>query len=116
MPLIDKMRLAFAKGDWKETSALYGKRASEVQSTRSLRLEAACLAVRALIATKQRSEARLILKRVSAGSYKKPVHYEFLAKAYLDMKQYKEAAAACERADHLHRLESEGAATPSIGV
>jgi cytochrome c-type biogenesis protein CcmH/NrfG len=32
-------------------------------------------------------------------------HYEFLARAYLDLKRYKEAAAACERAEELRIAE-----------
>ncbi len=43
--------------------------------------------------------------KVSTGQYKKPAHYEFLARAYLDLKRYKDAADACERAEELRIAE-----------
>jgi hypothetical protein len=45
------------------------------------------------------------VKTVAASNYKKAVHYEFLARAYLDLKQYGEAAVACERAEALRLAE-----------
>jgi len=64
------------------------------------------LAARALVGAKDRSAARSLLKPLKIEGYKKPVHYEFLARAYLDIKQYKNAAEACERAEELRISEA----------
>jgi hypothetical protein len=48
------------------------------------------------------------LKPLKIEGYKKPVHCEFLARAYLDIKQYKKAAEACERAEELRLSEAKG--------
>jgi hypothetical protein len=56
-------------------------------------------------AAKERGAARQLLTPVASGQYRKPAHYEFLARAYLDLKKYKDAAAACERAEELRLAE-----------
>lgn len=106
--LIGEMRASFDQRDWDKTLATY-ERVADIKVDRALRLEATCLAVRAFSAAKQRSAARGLLRKVSTGAYKKPVHYEFLARAYLDLKQYKNAAVACERAEELRVSESQSA-------
>lgn len=106
--LIEQMRVAFDRRDWERTLLNYEQLAN-IKMDRGLRVEGVCLAARALSAEKQRSAARVLLKEVAAVEYKKPVHYEFLARAYLDLKQYKNAAEACERADKLRIAEAKGA-------
>lgn len=102
--LIGELRQSFARGDWDETTRTYEQIAS-LKTDRAVRLEATCLAARALVAVQQRSAARHLLKMVAEGEYKKPAHYEFLARAYLDLKQYKGAAEACARAEELRVAE-----------
>lgn len=104
--LITEMRQAFDRGDWDGTTKIY-ERLSALKTDRALRLEATCLAARSFAAVKKRSSARQLLKRVEHGEYKKPTHYEFLARAYLDLKQYKSAAEACEHAERLRTAVDE---------
>lgn len=104
--LVQKMRESFARNDWDGTAETYGQFA-EIKPARAVRLEATCLAARALSAAKQRSAARQLLKTVASGEHRKPVHYEFLARAYLDLKQYKQAAGACEKAEALRAEEQQ---------
>jgi hypothetical protein len=61
-----------------------------------------------LIELQQRSAARLVLRGLSGAVYRKAVHYEFLARAFLELKQYKDAADACHRAEALRQAEEEG--------
>lgn len=103
--LVGEMRDAFARSDWDATIGLY-ERVAEIKLSRGLKLEATCLAARTLSAAKQRPAARVLLNKVSAAKYKRAVHYEFLARAHLDLKQYQEAAAACERAEELRVAEA----------
>ncbi len=58
-----------------------------------------------LIATNDRPAARQLLAKVTTDGYRKPAHYEFLARAFLDLKRYKDAAIACERAEELRIAE-----------
>ncbi|WP_428679832.1 hypothetical protein [Reyranella sp.] len=102
--LIREIRSSFARADWDGVSSLY-ERIAGIKTDRALRLEATCLAVRALAAVNQRSAARHLLKSVAANDYRKPTHYEFLARAHLDLKQYKGASEACERAEQLRLAE-----------
>jgi hypothetical protein len=98
--LIVRIRESFVRGDLDETMDVY-KQVAGIKTDRSIKLEATCLAARALVVAKDRTAARKLLAGVSRGEYRKPAHYEFLARAHLDLKQYKEAAAACERAHEL---------------
>lgn len=102
--LIAEMRAAFARNDWDGTTSAF-EQMEGIKTDRAINLEATCLAVRALVAAKERGAARQLLTRVATGQYKKPAHYEFLARAYLDLKKYAEAAAACERAEELRLAE-----------
>lgn len=106
--LLGEMRESFDRRDWAKTVSTY-ERVAELKADRALRLEATCLAVRALSASQQRPAARSLLRRLGDSTYKKPVHYEFLARAYLDLKQYKKAAEACERAEELRDAEDKTA-------
>jgi len=85
--------------------AIY-ERLTKVKTDRATRLEASCLAVRALVAAQLKPAARLLLKNTTGGDFKKPVHYEFLARAHLDLKQYQAAAEACMRAEELRVTEA----------
>ncbi len=102
--LIEEIRASFARGDWDATTEIF-EQISAVKTDRAVRLEATCLTTRALVAAKQRPAARQLLKTVETNTYRKPAHYEFLARAYLDLKQYKNAAQACERAEELRIAE-----------
>ncbi|TAJ88699.1 MAG: hypothetical protein EPO10_24670 [Reyranella sp.] len=102
--LIGEMRAAFVRGAWDETTSTY-EQMEGIKTDRAINLEATCLAVRALVAANERAAARQLLARVATAQYKKPAHYEFLARAHLDLKRYKEAAAACERAEELRIAE-----------
>lgn len=103
--LIKEMRDAFARRDLDGTTALY-ERIAALETDRALSLEATCLAARAFAVEKhRRSAARHLLKPIAKRTYRKPVHYEFLARAHLDLKQYKEAAEACTRAEELRVAE-----------
>jgi hypothetical protein len=54
-----------------------------------------------LASSGQRRRARDLLKELDGKAYPKPVHYEYLAYAYLDLKQFENAARACQRAHEL---------------
>lgn len=103
------LREAFERRDWAETLAMYDQLRG-IKGQRSVRLEATCLAVRALVAQKDRSAARALLRSVTETEYSKPVHYVFLARAFLDLMQFKQAAKACERADELREEEAKAKA------
>jgi predicted Zn-dependent protease len=102
--LLGEMRESFARGDWDKTTSAY-EQIMGIETDRATRLEATCLAARALVAVKHRSAARHLIRTVAKREYKKPSHYEFLARAYLDLKQFKEAAEACTRAEELRVAE-----------
>ena len=100
-----ELREAFERRDWAETLAMY-EQLRDIKGQRAVRLEATCLVARALVAQKDRSSARALLRSVAETEYSKPVHYVFLARAFLDLMQFKQAARACERADELREAES----------
>lgn len=102
--LIAEMRAAFTRGDWEGTTSAY-EQMEGLKIDRATKLEAACLTARALVAVKERPAARQLLGKVAMSQYKKPAHYEFLARAHLDLKQYKEAGAACAVAEELRLAE-----------
>jgi len=72
-----------------------------------MRVEATCLAARALVARKERPAARALLKPLLNEDYTKPIHYDFLAHAFLDLRNYREAARLCERAGELQEAQKE---------
>src|SRR5262249_38805356 len=76
------MRAAFDPRDWLSPIAIYEGARERLRPDRSLRVEAGCLAARALIASGQRSAARRILRNLNGAAYRKAVHYEFLARAF----------------------------------
>lgn len=82
------------------------ERFKNFKTGRGTRIEALCLAVRALVAAQLRPAARKLLKTVEGSAFKKPAHYEFLGRAHLDLKQYPAAAAACMRAEELRVAQS----------
>lgn len=104
--LLLRLREAFAAGDLDMTASLY-KAILERKMGRASRLEATCLAARALVVAKQRHAARELLRSVMNGPYKKAVHYEFIARALLDLKQYSQAAETCQQAAELAEAEAQ---------
>lgn len=102
--MLVKVRESFARCDWDGTATAY-EHFAEIDADRASHLEATCLAVRALAAAKHRSAARHLIKTVAAANYRKAIHYDFLARAYLDLKQYKETASACGQAETLRAAE-----------
>ncbi len=69
--LIGKMRAAFARGDWDETTSAY-EQMEGIKTDRAVNLEATCLAVRALVAAKERGAARHLLTRVATAQDRAP--------------------------------------------
>jgi hypothetical protein len=106
--LLVEIRAAFDRRDWDRTLAVYEQMGDTLKSQRSLRVEATCLAARALIARNDRSGGRSLLKWIAESEYRKPIHYHFIAQAFLDLRNYKEAARACEHADALIEAEKAG--------
>lgn len=111
---IESIRSNFARQEWNEVVETYDSVKGELAGVRAARLEASCLAARAWVALKDRAKARSILQPVAKAAYKKPVHYEFLARALIDLKQYQQAAEACTKADSLRTAEL-AAASSSTG-
>jgi predicted Zn-dependent protease len=101
------MRESFLRRDFEETLAAFQQLAEVGRMPRNTRIEATCLAARALIASKDRSGARALLKPLLAEDYTKPIHYDFLAHAFLDLRNYREAARLCERAGELQEAQRE---------
>jgi len=95
-----QMRRAFDAREWMEAISLFQELLA-TKPNRGQRVEATCLAARAIATTGQRRRARELIKELDGKAFKKPVHYEFLAYAYLDLKQYENAGKACERAEEL---------------
>jgi len=104
----EEMRSAFVRGDWDVVVDLFEGISDEFKGARQLRLEATCLAARAWAALNDRSKARALIQPLAKAEYKKPIHYEFLARAFLDLKQYEAAARACEKAHSLRPVEIAG--------
>jgi hypothetical protein len=98
------MRASFQSRNWNETLSIHEK-FKDLRSGKGLRVEAACLAVRALVAMDDRRSAKEILNTLYDAEYHKAAHYVALAYACLDMKQYGFAARACERAESLRMVE-----------
>jgi hypothetical protein len=96
--LLTTMREAFSRRDFDGALAAFEQLAATNKLPRNMRIEATCLATRALVARKDRLAARALLKSLRSDDYSKPIHYDFLAHAYLDLRNYKEAARVCERA------------------
>lgn len=97
--LVQRLRDAFAQHDWAETLAAYADLAPMFKGQRIVRLEATCLAARAQVALGDRSAARALLKPIAQHTYNKVIHYDLLARAFLDLRNYKEVARVCQLAD-----------------
>lgn len=96
--LLVQLRTAFAAGDWQKTKEIHDSMREFVKNKASIRVEATSLLARALAAQKDRSGARSLLKKIGEEEYPKAVHYDFLARAYLDVRNYREVIRCCERA------------------
>jgi hypothetical protein len=103
--VMQELRAAFSNADWQTVPVLYERLVPSIGKDRGLRVEAGCLAARALTASKERSRARSILRNLTEGTYRRPAHYEFLARAWLDLKNYEEAAKACLNAEERRKAE-----------
>jgi len=99
--LLKAMREAFSVSQLDSAVAAHEQLGTLAKVPRHVRLEAACLAARAFVAQKDRSRARALLKEVTAERYSKPIHYDFLAHAFLDLRNYEEAARMCHQAHEL---------------
>jgi hypothetical protein len=100
-----EMRTAFDRRDWRRTVAIYEEARESFRADRAQRVEAGCLAARALVANGQLLAGRLIVRGLAGATYRKAVHYEFLAWAFLDLKEYQAAANACQQAEALRQAE-----------
>lgn len=109
---VAEMRTQFTNGHWDEVVDLYEGIRDELKGSRQLRLEASCLASRSWAALKNRANARAVLAPVAKTEFNKPVHYEFLARAFLDLKLYQDAANACHKAHDLFSTGKPAAAAP----
>lgn len=103
--LLSAMREAFARNDFQQTLAAFQRLSDMGRMRRSLRVETTCLAARAHIARQERPAARALLRPLLDVTYTKVVHYDFLAHAFLDLRNYREAARMCHRAGELHEAE-----------
>src|SRR5262245_12910141 len=102
--LVACIRDAFGAREWDEVISV-SQRLLKMKPDRAKRLEVTCLTVRALTRNGQRRRARELIKELDGKVYKKPVHYEFLAYAYLELRQYHHAASACQGAEALRVVE-----------
>lgn len=103
--LLRELREAFASGAWGKTQAIYETMPDILKRQRNIRVEATCLVARALEAQKDRGGARALLKRLGQEQFSKAIHYDFLARAYMDVRNYKEVIRCCERAMELQAAE-----------
>jgi hypothetical protein len=102
------MRDSFLRRDFDEALAAFQQLTEMGRIPRNMRIEATCLAARALTARKDRPAARALLKPLLTEEYSKPIHYDFLAHAFLDLRNYREAARLCERASELQDAQKPG--------
>jgi uncharacterized protein HemY len=105
--LLVQLRAAFAAGDWQKTRAIHDSMQDFLKKKASARVEATSLLARSLVAQKDRSGARALLKRIGDTEYPKAIHYDFLARAYLDVRNYKEVIRCCERVVAIQQAEQE---------
>lgn len=104
--ILAEMRTSFEKGDWATTIDAYERVRGSFRSLNGVRLEATCLAARAMVAQKARDKARTTLKSVTRGEYDRSSHYECLARAFLDLRKFDDAALACTKAHTLRLAEA----------
>jgi hypothetical protein len=71
-------------------------------------VESVCLAARALAAQDERSRARGLIRTIDDRDYAEARLYELMAWAYLDTKNFGDAARCCERAAALAAGLEEG--------
>ncbi len=103
--LLGVMREAFAQRDFGDTVELFQRLTDLGKMPRNIRIEATCLAARALIASKNRSAARALLKPLLEHEYPKAAHYDHLAHAFLDLKNYKETQRLCLLAANIQETQ-----------
>lgn len=97
--LLENMRSAFGRREWDVTVSVFEQISALSKVGKGRRVEAATLAARARIALGERPAARRLLKEFAGVVYDKPQHYGFLALAYLELRNFREAARYCRLAD-----------------
>lgn len=95
--LLTRMRAAFGERRWDETVELFGELGEYRKVPRNARVEATCLAARAMIGLQNRPAARKLLGTLAGIELNKAAPYAHLAQAYMDLKNYREVARICER-------------------
>jgi len=104
--LLAQVRAAYANQEWGKVRTLYAT-LSDTKPSRGVLVEAGYLAVSAAVAGNDKRGARKTLGPLLENEYPKAVHYEFLARACLDLKQYANALQAIARAEALQKEEAE---------
>lgn len=106
--LLESLRAAFAKRDWDRTLALYEDTPQIRSYPQEVLVEAVCLAARSLAALDERSRARGLIRTVDDRDYADARLYDLMAWAYLDAKNFGDAARCCEHAAALTASLEEG--------
>jgi hypothetical protein len=103
--LLADVRAAHAKQDRETVRALYTT-LSEMKPAAAFWRKPANMAVSAAVAANNRRAARKVLASLLESDYPRAVHYEFLARACLDLKQCGNATCASARAEALQAEET----------
>jgi hypothetical protein len=98
--LIVQMWPAYRRSDWEMVRAIHND-VSQLKPSRALLIEAGHMAVAALVALDDRKAARKLVADMRQQTYKKALHYEYLARACLELKQYEHGADALHKAQAL---------------
>lgn len=95
--LLKQMRTAFDERRWEETVQLFDEVRSFGKLPRNARVEATCLAARAMVGMQNRPGARKLLSGIAVIEHTKAAPYAHLAQAYMDLKNYREVARICQQ-------------------
>jgi hypothetical protein len=96
--LLKTMREAFLRQDWAGTLTTY-EQFNDIKAVRTgIRIEAMCLAARALAASGDRRAAKDILFPLAKRDFPAHRFYGHVARALLDLPDYERAAQICARA------------------
>jgi hypothetical protein len=95
--LIAQMWSAYKASDWEMVRATHTD-VAQLNPSRALLLEAGHMAVAAFVSLNEKKAARKLLAELREHSYKKALHYEYLARACLELKQYENGAKALHQA------------------
>jgi hypothetical protein len=106
--VLAQMRTAYAKQQWETVGTQYAS-LSATKPGRGVLAEAGYMAVSAAVASKNKRAARKVLATLLENDYPKAVHYEFVARACLELKQYGNALRAIAQAEALQKAEADAA-------